>query len=129
MGQFPEHTIGSYSSAYNEGVDFVELDLQITKDGHLITSHDPCLKDTSNIEDFPEFKDRKGNFYVGSPYDKWYRNDWLIHDFTLEEIKKLNRKQRYPQFRNVMLDKMFKYMTLNETIELMQEMAVKMPRG
>ena len=28
-----------------------------------------------------------------------------------------------------MLDKIFKYMTLNETIELMQEMAVKMPRG
>jgi glycerophosphoryl diester phosphodiesterase len=51
MGVFPEHTNGSYSSAYMEGVDFVELDLQITKDGQLITSHDPTLKDVSDIEE------------------------------------------------------------------------------
>ena len=58
MGIFPEHTRPSYSSAYTEGVDFVELDLQITKDGHFVTSHDPCLKETTNIEDFDEFVSR-----------------------------------------------------------------------
>jgi glycerophosphoryl diester phosphodiesterase len=29
-GQFPEHSVGSYSSAYYYGADYVELDLQIT---------------------------------------------------------------------------------------------------
>ena len=33
MGAFPEHTFGAYSSAYISGVDFVELDIQISKDG------------------------------------------------------------------------------------------------
>ena len=33
MGAFPEHTYGAYSSAYISGVDFVELDIQISKDG------------------------------------------------------------------------------------------------
>ena len=32
-GHFPEHSLGSYVDAYYGGADFIELDLQITKDG------------------------------------------------------------------------------------------------
>ena len=68
-GFFPEHSEGSYTSAYTENVDFVELDLQITKDGHFVTNHDPCLKLSTNIEQYAEkYADRKGDFYFGEPY-------------------------------------------------------------
>ena len=33
FGHFPEHSIASYTDAYYGGTDFIEMDLQITKDG------------------------------------------------------------------------------------------------
>lgn len=74
------------------GADYVELDLQITKDGHLVTSHDPTLKDTTDVEDYEfMFGSRKGN-YTFVPYTNVYNNDYLIKDFTLAELKMLRRK-------------------------------------
>ena len=73
----------------------MELDIQITKDGHLVTNHDPCLKDTTNIENYEKYwGDRKSNF-IFPPYDNVYKNDYLIRDFDLSEIKMLRRKMRY----------------------------------
>ena len=119
MGMFPEHTMGSYSAAYAAGVDFVELDIQITKDGHLVCSHDPTLKETTNIMDFYEdYKDRMKNSSFGSPYNNVYIDDFLIHDFTLAELKQLKRTQRF-QNRNQMLNDIFTFMTLDEVIYLM----------
>lgn len=91
MGLFPEHTIGSYSSAYFSGVDFVELDVQITKDGYLVCSHDPMLKETTDVEQHEEFADRAVNITFPLPYQNTYTNDFLIHDFTLEEIRTLKK--------------------------------------
>jgi glycerophosphoryl diester phosphodiesterase len=94
-GQFPEHTLGAYTSAYFYGADYVELDLQITKDGHIVTNHDPCLKETTNVELYhSKFGDRMGN-WIFPPYDNVYTSDYLIHDFTLDELKLLRRKMRY----------------------------------
>ena len=128
-GLFPEHTLGAYSSAFVEGTDFVELDIQITKDGHLITSHDPTLKDCSNVMDFKDkYADRMGNFHFPYPYENSYKDDFLVNDFTLEEIKSLNRKMRYSH-RNQQLNHVFKYLTLNETIELMFTLQKQYPRA
>merc|ERR1712086_589084 len=49
-----------------------------------------------------------------------------IQDFTLAEIKTLKRTQRY-DYRNQMLNDIWGFLTLNETIELMQTMQIKMP--
>ena len=89
MGEFPEHTLDSYSSAFYSSVDFVELDLQLSKDGHLVCSHDPTLGDTTDVADHPEFAARKGNFSYGLPYEVSYNNDYLIHDFSLQELTTL----------------------------------------
>jgi len=74
----------------------VELDLQLTKDGHLVTNHDPCLKETTNVENYDfMFGTRKGNFTFLPAYTNTYLNDYLINDFTLAELKMLRRKMRY----------------------------------
>ena len=92
--EFPEHTSAAYISAYYYGADFVELDLQITKDLHLITSHDPCLRPTTNIDSFEWlFGDRKNSFTF-YPYTDVFYDDYLINDFDLSEIKMLSRKMR-----------------------------------
>lgn len=48
-GYAPEHTIPSYDKSINEmGSDFLEIDLQMTKDGHLVAMHDETVNRTTN---------------------------------------------------------------------------------
>lgn len=44
----PEHTIVSYEMAHELGADFIEIDLQMTKDEHLIALHDKTVDRTTN---------------------------------------------------------------------------------
>ncbi|WP_313799690.1 glycerophosphodiester phosphodiesterase [Cytobacillus sp.] len=44
----PEHTIISYQLAYELGADFIEIDLQMTKDGVLVAMHDNTVDRTTN---------------------------------------------------------------------------------
>lgn len=47
-GYVPEHTILSYETAQKMKADYIELDLQMTKDGQLIVMHDEKLDRTTN---------------------------------------------------------------------------------
>jgi glycerophosphoryl diester phosphodiesterase len=46
-GYAPEHTIASYDLALELGADYIEQDLQLTKDGVLVALHDPTLDRTA----------------------------------------------------------------------------------
>ncbi len=89
----PEHTIEAYRLAIEQGADFVEQDLQITKDGVLICMHDLTLERTTNVEDvFPtRFRSdvsedqRSAAETTRAPSKHWYASD-----FTLSEIKRLD---------------------------------------
>lgn len=76
----PEHTIAAYRLAIEHGSDFVEQDLQITKDGVLVCLHDETLERTTNVEDV--FPDRA---VVHNGVRRWY-----VADFTLEEVRRLD---------------------------------------
>ena len=53
-GYAPEHTLASYTMATRQGADFIEPDLQVTRDGVLIALHDVTLERTTNVEEvFP----------------------------------------------------------------------------
>ena len=85
----PEHTIASYKLAIEQKADFVEQDLQITKDGVLVCMHDLTLERTTNVEDvFPtRFKqDVSEDQQPGAQTAK----HWYVSDFTLAEIKQLD---------------------------------------
>lgn len=76
----PEHTLEAYRLALEQGADYVEQDLQVTKDGVLVCLHDVTLERTTNVEEiFPErFKLENGVKH------------WNVADFTLAEIKQLD---------------------------------------
>ena len=80
----PEHTLASYELALKQGADFVEQDLQITRDGILVCLHDLTLERTTNVKEiFPQrFREEPVN---GAPMRHWY-----VSDFTLQEIKQLD---------------------------------------
>jgi glycerophosphoryl diester phosphodiesterase len=44
----PEHTLGAYLRALEDGVDGLECDVRLTRDGHLVCVHDRRLNRTSN---------------------------------------------------------------------------------
>jgi glycerophosphoryl diester phosphodiesterase len=44
----PENTLASFASALEIGADFVEFDVQLTKDGHVVVIHDPALDRTTD---------------------------------------------------------------------------------
>ena len=46
-GRAPEHTIASYDLALSLGADYIEQDLQLTKDGVLVVLHDATLNRTA----------------------------------------------------------------------------------
>jgi glycerophosphoryl diester phosphodiesterase len=76
----PEHTLAAYRLALEQGADYVEQDLQITKDGVLVCLHDLTLERTTNVEEV--FPDRHRS-------ERGART-WAVSDFTLAEIKRLD---------------------------------------
>jgi len=85
-GYAPEHTLAGYQLAIEQGADFVEQDLQLTKDGVLICLHDPDLERTTNVtEVFPDRATVRDPLETGTPKRSWY-----TIDFTLAEIKRLD---------------------------------------
>ncbi|MBM6615929.1 glycerophosphodiester phosphodiesterase [Desemzia sp. RIT804] len=49
-GYAPEHTIEAYRLAEEMGADYVEIDLQQTKDGELVAMHDETVDRTTNSQ-------------------------------------------------------------------------------
>lgn len=75
-GYLPEETLGSYELAIKLGADYIEPDVQMTSDGHLVAMHDTTLNRTTNAAEM--FAPRNGGYRV--------------KDFTLAEIKQLTVK-------------------------------------
>src|ERR1700752_2110970 len=48
-GDAPEHTLAAYELALKQGADFVEPDLQMTRDGVLVCLHDTSLERTTDV--------------------------------------------------------------------------------
>lgn len=76
-GYAPEHTITSYQMGEKMHGDYIEIDLQMTKDGQLIAMHDEKLDRTTD-------------------------GTGLVKDYTLDKIKRLDAgswfNEAYPQY-------------------------------
>jgi glycerophosphoryl diester phosphodiesterase len=80
----PEHTREAYTLAIEQGADFVEQDLAVSKDGVLVCIHDLTLERTTDVETvFPERS--VPAVLNGKPVRRW-----LVADFTLSELKRLD---------------------------------------
>ncbi|WP_443075891.1 glycerophosphodiester phosphodiesterase [Streptomyces sp. TRM 70351] len=69
----PENTLAAADKARELGIDWVENDVQRTRDGVLVVLHDDSLKRTTDVEEvFPD------------------RSPWKVADFTAAEIARLD---------------------------------------
>ncbi|MEM9669819.1 MAG: glycerophosphodiester phosphodiesterase family protein [Pseudomonadota bacterium] len=117
-GDRPEHTIEAYAFAIEQGADFIEPDLVMTKEGVLIARHDRYLSTSTDVANHPEFAARKRK--VETPFGS--REDWWAEDFTLAEIKTLRALQPFPG-RSTEFDGQFKIPTFDEVLELVKSEA------
>ena len=108
-GYLPEHTLAGYELAVKLGADYIEPDLQLTKDGYLVAMHDTTLNRTTDVA---TVLGRRNNGYA-------------VSDYTLAEIKQLTvlptgtGKTSYPGFTPSSPDAM-RVPTFDEVIRLAQ---------
>ena len=115
-GYVPEHTLTSYFIAIQDGADYVEPDLVMTKDGVLVARHENEIGGTTNVAEHPEFASRRTTKMIdGTPVTGWF-----TEDFTLAELKTLRARERIPEIRpgNTRFDGQFEVPTFEEILAL-----------
>jgi len=125
-GERPEHTLAAYERAIEQGADFIEPDLVMTKDGQLVARHENNITDTTDVSSRAEFRDRKTSKVI----DGTKHSGWFTEDFTLAELKTLRAKERLPLLRrgNTKFDGQFAVPTLREVIALAKSASAKTGR-
>ena len=102
----PENTIPAFDLAAKQGATFVEFDLQLTKDKQVVCLHDTSLERTTDVEQV--FPDRARSTSGGT-------RTWMLEDFTLAEIKRLDAGAWFDaKFRGTRIP------TFGETIEALR---------
>ncbi|WP_082788198.1 glycerophosphodiester phosphodiesterase [Sphingorhabdus sp. M41] len=122
-GERPEHTLAAYQLAIEQGADFIEPDLVLTKDGILVVRHENEISETTDVADKPEFAGRKTIKMI----DGTRQEGWFTEDFTLAEIKTLRAKERLPELReaNSRYDGQFEVPTFEEVLQLLEAHAAE----
>ena len=103
-GYVPEHTLAAYFIAIEQGADFIEPDLVMTRDGMLVARHENEISGTTDVAKHPEFANRQTTKTI----DGETLSGWFTEDFTLVELKQLRAVERIPQLRhaNTRFDRM-----------------------
>ena len=117
-GERPEHTLASYERAIDEGADYIEPDLVLTKDDVLVARHENEIGGTTNVAEHPEFADRRTTKTI----DGVAVTGWFTEDFTLAELRTLRARERLPDLRpaNVRFNDLYLIPTFEEILKLVR---------
>jgi glycerophosphoryl diester phosphodiesterase len=118
-GERPEHTIEAYRLAIEQGADYIEPDLVLTRDGVLVARHENEIGGTTDVEQHPEFAARRRVQII----DGESMDGWFTEDFTLSELKTLRARERLPGLRpqNLAFDGRFTVPTFDEIMKLVMD--------
>jgi glycerophosphoryl diester phosphodiesterase len=151
-GYLPEHTLAAYALGIDQGADFIEPDLVLSKDGVLHARHEPLLarvqleadgltikrsaegkpelhrSDTStNVWQLDKYADRLGIKQLdGKPTAGWFAEDFTAAELRAD-IRAQERLRDFRQANNAFNDR-FPIPTLAEVIELAQRRSKELRR-
>lgn len=125
-GYRPEHSRSSYDLALAMGVDAVEPDIVVSKDGVLVVRHENEISGTTDVAMRPEFADRRTTKIV----DGISLSGWFTEDFTAEELGTLRCRERLPEIRptSATFDDRQPVLRLREVLDLVREASLEQGR-
>ena len=149
-GDRPEHTLEAYTLAIQQGANYIEPDLVMSKDGELLARHEPMLArvnldtsgnillvngapvinrtDTStNVWQLPQYSNR----LTVKTLDGVKIGGWWAEDFTAAEIRSnIRAQERLRDLRtaNNAFNDRFVIPTLQEVIDLAKRNSVELGR-
>lgn len=87
-GAYPENTRIAFEKAIEAGVDMIEMDCQLSKDGDVVVIHDERLKRTARVNGLVKGKTLKQlkKLDVGAWFKKSFKGEKIL---TLEEVMKI----------------------------------------
>jgi glycerophosphoryl diester phosphodiesterase len=115
-GERPEHTRAAYELAIDQGADYIEPDLVMSRDGVLIVRHENEISGTTDVAARPEFADRRTTKTI----DGQTVTGWFTEDFTLAELKTLRARERLLAIRpaNTAYDGREPILTFDEVLDI-----------
>jgi len=117
-GYLPEHTLQAYALAIQQGAHFIEPDLVMTRDGHLIARHEPMLDTTTDVASKFDAARKVTRMLDGVPVTGYFADT-----FTLAEIKQLRAVQPRAN-RDQSHNGLYEIPTLEEVIALAKQHGV-----
>ena len=112
-----------YRKAIEQGADYIECDVEITKDLQMVCSHEPWISEVVNMTAYPQFQNRRRSYVINDEdpdhdwNDKGNKTDWFIWDFDLEELKTMKRRQ-VREFRDKRYNDDQTFCTFEEYIDI-----------
>lgn len=115
-GERPEHTRAAYERAIEQGADYIEPDLVMSRDGVLVVRHENEISGTTDVAARPEFAARRTTKTI----DGEAITGWFTEDFTLAELKTLRARERLPDLRpaNTAFDGRAPILTFDEVLDI-----------
>ena len=120
----PEHTLPAYTRAIEDGADFIEPDLVLTRDGVLVARHDVELSGTTDVAARADFASRRTQRLV----DGQMISGWFCVDFSLAELRTLRAREPLPDLRGVAHDGRYPIPTFEDIVDLAERAAPRSGR-
>ncbi|MFD8453230.1 glycerophosphodiester phosphodiesterase [Streptomyces coelicoflavus] len=97
-GMAPENTAAAIDLAVHQRADYVEIDVQRTKDGKLVNFHDCTMERTTNIEDlYPDRPRYRVSDFTWNELSRLDAGTWFHHNYAGERIITLDNVIRHIQ--------------------------------
>ena len=108
------------------GVDAVEPDIVVSKDGVLVVRHENEISTTTDVADRVEFADRRTTKTV----DGASMTGWFTEDFTWEELATLRCRERLPKIRSASasFDDQQPILRLTEVLDIVRDASLAQGR-
>lgn len=108
------------------GVDAVEPDVVVSKDGVLVVRHENEISGTTDVADRPEFAGRRTTRTI----DGTELTGWFTEDFTWDELSTLHCRERIPALRpsSASFDDEQPVLRLRDVLELVRAASLEQGR-
>ncbi|XP_023323291.1 glycerophosphodiester phosphodiesterase GDPD5 [Eurytemora carolleeae] len=120
-GRYPAHSMQGYIQGARAGADYIECDIQFTRDKVPVCLHNYWLSGVTDVAENPDLAAHKRPLLNMS--GEGIHEDWAIWDLTLAEAKTLRLRQEY-EGRSKEFDGMFTIPTFDEFVQAAREYGI-----